>query len=437
MRLSRRRLLGGAAALVSLPCLESVAPRAHAAGSAEPKRLLAYYVPNGMPMEQWSPTSTEPGFALSPLLAPLEPLREEIVVLSGLRNEPANVDTAGHHAAGTAGFLTAARARRSESAPYVGSSIDQIFAQHHGGETLIDSLQLGLQGGDGVGNCDNGFSCAYSRNISWASPTAPRPKLVSPRQAFDLMFHGDDPSATVAQRARRRARRHSVLDYVSDQAQALRGELGAADRHKLDEYFTAVRDVEARIERTVDASCAAGGLEAALVHEPADVLEHLALMNELMVLALRCDATRAITFMLGNSASNRSFGFLGVAEGHHDLSHHAGDPDRRAALGQVAAWEVEQFAQLLLRLQQVPAEEGTLLDHCLVLFSSELSDGNSHRHDDLPVVLAGRAGGALETGRHLREEGRPWSELLVSILHALDVPVDRFGDDGEGPLPDL
>jgi len=435
MKLGRRRWLGGAAAMVALPLLEAGSPRAATGG--EPTRLLAYYVPNGMPMDAWTPAEAGPGFALPPVLAPLEALRDEIVVVSGLRNAPADIDSAGHHAAGTAGFLTGARARRSESAPEVGPSIDQVFAREHGTDTLVDSLALGLSGGDGVGNCDNGFSCAYSRSISWDSPTTPRATIVSPRLAFELMVHGDDPTATASARARRRARRHSVLDYVGDQARDLRGELGAADRAKLDEYFASVRDVERRIDRSVDAECGAAALGDALVHEPVDVLEHLSLMNELIVLALRCDATRAITFMLGNSASNRSFPFLGIEAGHHDLSHHAGNAASREALRVVSTWEVEQFAALLQRLRDVPEGEGTLLDHCLVLLSSELSDGNTHTHDDLPVILAGRAGGALETGRHLRADGRPWAELLVSVLAALDVPVERFGDDGEGPLPGL
>lgn len=437
MKLSRRRWLGGAGTLVALPLLDVFRPRAHAASGAEPKRLLAYYVPNGMPMDAWTPTSTEPGFALPPVLAPLQHLRDEVTIVSGLRNDPADIDTAGHHAAGTAGFLTAARARRSESTPYVGRSIDQVFAEHHGQGTLVDSLQLGLQGGDGVGNCDNGFSCAYSRNISWSGPTTPRPKIVSPRLAFELMFHGDDPAASADERARRRARRHSVLDYVSEQSASLQRQLGPADRSKLDEYFTAVRDVEQRIERTVDATCPTADLDAMLVHEPPDALEHSSLMNALMVLALRCDTTRAITFMLGNSASNRTFPFLGISEGHHDLSHHVGNPTKVAELTQVSTWAVEQFADLLTRLSQVPATEGTLLDHCLVMLGSELSDGNAHRHDNLPVVLAGRAGGALQAGRHLIAQDRPWAELLVSMLQALDVPVDQFGDDGHGPLPGL
>nr|MCH9680101.1 DUF1552 domain-containing protein [Deltaproteobacteria bacterium] len=207
MKLSRRRWLGGAGALVSLPLLEAALPRAHAETGAEPKRLLAYFVPNGMPMAAWTPTQTGAAFELPPVLAPLAEVQDEIVVVSGLRNDPADIDTAGHHAAGTAGFLTAARAYRSESAPRVGTSIDQIFAAEHGTETLLDSLPLGLAGGDGFGNCDNGFSCAYSRSISWSSPTTPRAKIVSPRVAFDLLFHGTDPTATAAARARTRARR--------------------------------------------------------------------------------------------------------------------------------------------------------------------------------------------------------------------------------------
>ncbi len=437
MKLSRRRWLGGAGALVGLPLLEAAVPHAQAADDVEPKRLLTYYVPNGMPMGAWTPAQTGPAFELSPLLAPLAAVRDEIVVVSGLRNAPADIDTAGHHASGTAGFLTAAQARRSESSPQLGPSVDQVFAEQHSGGTLIDSLALGLSGGDGFGNCDNGFSCAYSRSISWVDGVTPRSKIISARLAFDLMFHGQDPAATASQRARTRARRGSVLDYVGAQAQTLRGELTVADKVKVDEYLQAVREVERRIELSVDAACTTDDLEQALLQEPVDRVEHLELMHELMVLAFRCDATRAITFMLGNSASNRAFPWLGIGQGHHDLSHHAGDPAKQQALEQVSRWEMEQFGHLLQRLRDTPALDGSLLDHCLVLFGSELADGNAHTHDPLPVVLAGRAGGAMTPGHHLDASGHAWGELLVSVLHALDVPVERFGDDGEGPLPGL
>lgn len=419
-RWSRRRWLTAAAASVGLPWLEAFAPPARAASTTAPPRLLAFYVPNGMPMQAWTEER---------ILAPLSPVRDEAVVVRGLYNAPADLDTAGHHAAGTAGMLTAARAFRSESHPQVGVSIDTIFAQAHGTQTSLEALALGTQDGDAVGNCDNGFSCAYSRHISWTSPTTPRAKIVDPRLAFDLLFRGYDPQATDAELARRRTRRTSVLDVVGAQASGLRGDLGASDRTKLDEYLDAVRDLERRVQAVPQCQVGAppvsddGGTSEDL---PALVDQ----MIEIMVLALRCDATRAITFMLGNSASNRSFPFVDVPHGHHDLSHHQGDPEQLAALEVVSTWEIDRFAHLLTRLAQTPDPAGdgagTLLDSTLCLLSSELSNGNSHTHDDLPVVVAGRA--PASAGTTVQTDGASLGSLLLAMLHELGVGAEAVGD---------
>lgn len=422
---TRRRWLAGAGVAMALPWLERDLPMARAQGSIEPRRFLAYYVPNGMPMSAWSHDD---------LLAPLLPWRDKLTVIRGLRNKPAEIETAGHHAAGTAGFLTGARPRRSESAPLVGLSLDHAFALHHGQGTPFDVMALGLERGDAVGNCDNGFSCAYSRNISWSSPTTPRPKIVSPRLVFELLFAGD-PAAPPEAREQRLEERRSVLDFVATQARTLQRDLGHDDRTKIDAYFEAVRAVERRIDRGVHEQCpSAGGLPPLSSEIPSDREEHLALMHTLIVLALQCDATRAIPFMLANSASNAVYSAAGVSEGHHDLSHHGGNPARIDALEAVARWEITQFAALLGQLDAVQTLDGTLLDHCAVLFSSELSDGNRHRHDDLPVILAGSAGGTLHPGADLSRPDAAWASLLLSIGQALGVPILRWGDDGETPL---
>lgn len=429
--LSRRALLAGGAVAVGLPFLDVMRPPARAAGPVRPRRLLCYFVPNGVRGDAWFP-APDPVLQLSPSLAALAPVKERVIVFSGLANAPGSPELPGSHASGTAAFLTARKARRSEVDLHVGVSLDQRYAAAIAGATPLDSLQLGCEGGGSFGACDIGFACAYHRSISWSSPTTPLPKLTSPRLAFDLLLAGDDPGASAAARARRRAQRRSVLDVVLADVHDLEGDLGVGDRVRLDAYLEGLR----ALERQVDAP--AGACPAASPPgEPADFLAHLDLMNELMVLAFACDRTRVLTFMLGNAASNRAFPFLGVEGGHHDLSHHAGDAAKIAGLRQVDAWQAAQFARLLQRLADTPEGDGDLLRSTIVLLGSDVGDGNSHSHHDLPVLLAG-GDDLWGGGRHLAyETGTPLARLYVSLLQALGLPDTRFGEDGDGPLPGL
>jgi hypothetical protein len=431
---SRRRFLGGTAVCLGLPALDSLVPRANADAIAVPKRLVCIYAPNGMPMQAWHPAADD-DTSLSAVLDPLAPMRAHVSVVSGLANEPANIDGAGHHAAGTAGFLTAARARRSEDELEVGVSIDQVFAQRVGASTRHRSFQLGLESGDGYGNCDNGFSCAYSRNISWSDAATPMPKITSPAVAFDLLVGGDDPAASAIERARRKAWRTSVLDTVLGDIHRVRARVGRDDAVKLESYLDSMRELEQRVAKpplVCEPALAPGDFV------PDDVVGRAAAMRDVMVLALRCDCTRSITLMLGNSASDRDVSFLGLTGTHHGLSHHAGDPDKLAALEVVARWELQWLADLLAALADVPeADGGSLLDHTAVLFGSELSEPNSHRHDDLPIVLAGAAGSALHPGRNHRFPDRPLADLHLAILQALDVDLATFGNDGTEALTGL
>ncbi len=434
-KLSRRAFLGGAAVAVGLPLLDAMAPVQTVRGAPHTTatRLLCYYLPNGMVMPTWTPSGEGNEFVLGPTLSGLGAHTSEIVVVSGLENAGSDPGAPGHHAAGTAGFLTAALARKTELAPHLATSIDQLFAATQMGQTPLTSLQLGTDGGVGLGDCDNGYACAYSRSISWASPTTPMPKVTSPSVAFDLLFGGLDPTATAAEQAIRKHRRKSVLDAVRGDAKRLQASLGHGDRTKLDAYLEGVRALELRIQQN-QASCAGAEVNRA----PADFVELVAAMTDIMVLAFRCDATRVISWMLGNSASQQAYPFLGVSDAHHDLSHHAGDPAKLAALQTIEAWEVAQFAALLTKLRNVPEGEGTLLDNCLVLLSSEISDSNSHSHKNLPVVLAGRAGGALETGRHLvYPQGTAYGDLLVSVLDAVGGPSGELRDRGYAALGGL
>lgn len=433
--ITRRAFLGGAGAMLALPLMESLIPRAvRAQGMTAPKRFLAYYVPNGMHMRSWTPAAQGPGFELSPILSPLAAVREKLLVISGLANAPARPDGPGDHAAGTGGFLTARHVVKTQGEDIRnGISVDQVIANALAEQTRIGSMQLGIDGGGSVGNCDSGYSCAYARNISWAGPTTPLQKIVNPQVVFDRLFAGLDNNETQAQREKRRRYKASVLDYVLTDARDLKPKLGRTDQRKLDEYMTGVRALEQRISVSMDGpGCEVPDRPPAL----AELGEHIELMNDLMVAALRCDSTRVISFMLSNAGSGRAYPFLGVQGAHHELSHHQGREENFAALEIIDTWEVTQLASLLEKMDAVEEGDGrTLLDNTVVFFSSEIEDGNSHSHFNLPVLLAGSNEGFFKQGEHLRfSNNEPIADLFVSIIRSCGVDVSDFGDDGTGPL---
>jgi hypothetical protein len=431
--LSRRSFLGGAGVMVSLPFLEAMLPRhAGAVGGQTAKRLLVFYVPNGIHMPAWTPSATGPAFDLPPILQPLAPFQSQLLVVSGLGNAPGMPDGFGDHAAGCSAFLTCTHANKSETNITNGVSMDQVYAQHIGEETVVPSLQLGLEGGGNTGNCDSGYACAYTRNISWVG-NQPLSKITSPATAFDLLFAGFDPGATSQELERRKANRLSVLDHTMSDTQALRMQLGATDKNKLEEYLDSVRDLELKVQSD---DSALGCEPGAPPGEPEDVTSYARVMCDLMVKAFECDRTRAITFMMASAASLRSFGFLGYPNGHHLYSHHANDPGNFAAIQAIDIWEMEQLAYLLGRLQAVTEVDGsTLLDSSMVYCSSEIEDGNAHAHFNLPVLIAGRGGGVIESGRHVRHEGVPLANLYLSMLQGFGVDTNSFGDsNGTVPL---
>jgi hypothetical protein len=309
--------------------------------------------------------------------------------------------------------------------------MDQVAAAELGQGTRIASLQLGIDGGGGVGDCDSGYSCAYARNISWASENQPLPKTTSPTVLFDQIFDGFDPNATAEAIARRRERRLSVLDYVNKEVASLKPKLSQKDQLKLDEYTTGIRELELRVESGSTVSCDP-------IARPEDNLsypDHVALMSDLMALAFQCDATRVITFMLGNAGSNRSYDFIGVSGAHHEISHHQDLQENLDKLTAIDIWEVEQYLDLLQKLDAIEEADGqTVLDNSAVFFSSEIEDGNSHAHVNLPVAVAGSLGQRLTTGQHLAFDNEPIANLFIRLLSDLDVGVTTFGDDGSGPL---
>jgi hypothetical protein len=423
IQVSRRLFLGGAAAAIALPHLPTLASTT----TKKKPRMLAYYVPNGIQMTGWTPSSEGAEWALTPILQPLADasanvdVKDDVLVVSGLRNDPAKPDGPGDHAAGTGSFLTCAHVYKSESHIVNGISMDQVLANRIGDATRFASLQLGIEGGSSNGGCDSGYSCAYSRNISWAGPHTPLNKLTHPQGLFDLMFGGFDRTASAAERAERQAHKRSILDYVTGDAKHLQSRISAADKHKLDEYLTGLRS----LEKSIAGQCGPGDSPP----ETFDYQQHVKIMTDLMVTAFRCDITRVATFMLNNAGSNRHYPFLGVEGAHHEISHHQDDPQKLADLRTIATWEVQQFAYLLQQMKNFTEEDGTtLLDNSMVFFSSEIEDGNSHRHENLPVLLAGGASGQLDTGRHIRRQDEPIANLFTAMLDLAGAPVSGFGD---------
>lgn len=431
-RLSRRTFLRGAGAAVALPFLEAMWPAsARAQSAANAKRFLAYYVPNGVRMSDLTPSPTGANYALPPILAPIVDVRTELLVLTGLANRAASESVPGDHARGTGSFITARRCKQTDGADIQnGISLDQRIAQVIGAATSLPSLQLGAESGGSTGNCDSGYSCAYARNISWSGPQTPLAKETNPGSAFDRLFQGPDLSLSQAERERRRNERLSILDAVDEDAHALRLALGSSDRHKLDEYLTGVRELELRVENLSSPACTV--TEPA---EPNDYPERVRAMIDLVVLAFRCDMTRVISFMAANAGSNQTYPELGVFDGHHQISHHQNDPTNLANLTIIDRWEIEQFAYLLGQLAGVTEPGGSLLDSSVVFYSSEIEDGDAHRHTNMPILLAGRGGSAIVPGQHLRFAGGPSvANLFLTILRAFGIQDATFGDDGTAPL---
>jgi hypothetical protein len=444
--ISRRTALKGLGVSVALPFLEAMAPKtlqaATSAGGQAPVRRMAFmYVPNGVNMRQWQPAVEGTGFTLPKTLEPLEPFKNDMLVLSGLTVDKArpNGDGPGDHARAMSAFLTGAQPRKTSGADIrVGVSVDQVAATRIGTATRFPSLEIGCEGGRLAGNCDSGYSCAYSSNLSWRGEATPQPKEVNPRAVFDRLFASQVRADANQNQGLRDHFQQSILDFVREDAQALQGRLGSADLRRLDEYLTSIREIERRLELSSNAPPPAttGGMRRPLAI-PADYGEYLRVMADLLVLAFQGDVTRVATFVFANEGSNRSYRNIGISDGHHDLSHHGYNAEKLTKLASINLFHIQQFAYLIGKLKNVREGQGTLLDSCMLVYGSGNGDGNRHNHDDLPILLVGSAGGTISTGRHVRyPRNTPIANLYLEILDRMGVHEERFGDS-TGRLPRL
>lgn len=430
--LARRTMLRGLGTVMALPLMEAMVSSAKAAeeAAATRKRLQVIYTPNGMMMQNWTPASGEAGFAYSPILKPLEPYRDRIAIFTGLSDVQAEAqgDGAGDHGRCCGGYLTGAHVKKTEGADITaGVSMDQVVAKQFGDQTQIPSLEIGLEPPSLVGSCDSGYSCAYTNTLSWSSPSTPLPVTINPREVFERLF-GDGDSLDAKSRLAQLKRQASILDFVAADAKRMSGRLGASDKQKLDEYLTAVRDIEKRIQKVEHGGTEATALPAyARPSGVPDSFEDYAhMMIDLQVLAMQADMTRVATFMIGREVSGRSYPEIGVPDAHHPLSHHGNDPEKIAKLTKINTLHMEQVAYYLKRMSETKEGNGTLLDSTLLMAGASLADPNRHDHRSLPVFVAG---GLIKGNRHVTvATDTPMTNMMLSLMDTLGVQTDKLGD---------
>ena len=430
--LPRRKVLRGLGATVALPFLEAMLPafslRGRAASAVH--RFQTFYVPNGMAMEFWTPKGEGSAFELTPILEPLAPFRDQMLVLSGLR---ANWNYI--HAGASGSFLTGTtRGGRNEVEIIADVSMDQLLARRFAKETQLASLELAMDAPANAGACTGNLSCAYTHTISWRSATQPLPMEYNPRAVFEKLF-GDTGSTERAAREARLRQHKSILDSVRDKLSDLKRELGPQDQVKVNEYAEAIRDVERRIQKAEEQD----EVELPAMDQPQGVPpvfeDHLALMLDLQLLALQSDLTRVISFMISKEQSARPYPQIGVPEAHHPLSHHDNHPDLIERMSKINRYHTELFSKYLAKLRATPDGDGSLLDHMTILYGSGISNSTRHSGDNLPLLVVGGGAGRLQGGRHLTYSDKPsMANLLVTLMDKLDVPVERLGGS-TGKLP--
>jgi hypothetical protein len=428
--LPRRTFLRGIGATLALPLLDAMIPSMTAlaetpADPARLRRLGFVYIPMGCDITRWTPNGEETLDALSPSLSPLAPVKQHVTAISNLELQNAYPGT---HATSNAAFLSAAKARRTESTDYyLGTTVDQIAAKQLGKETQLPSLEMSMDLLSVVGQCDNGYACVYQNNLSWSSPTTPLPAEAHPRMVFETLF---GEGGTAAQRKAALRQRASLLDSVTDEIARLQKTLGPKDRNKVDEYLQSIREVERRIEQAQkdtkenplpDLDRPAG--------VPASYAEHARLMFDLQVLALQGDITRVITFQLARETSNRTYPEIGVSEPHHPLTHHGNNPKKIAKVAKINKFHVSMFAEFLEKLRSTREGSGSLLDHSLYLYGSGMGNPNVHDHKNLPILVAGGAAGNMQGGRHIKfARPTPLANLHLTLLNKVGVHRKSFAD---------
>ena len=429
--ISRRTILRGAGTAVALPLLDAMIPAfAPAATTAPVRRFGVVYHPNGVIYDKWLPTGSGSNFELSPTLKALEPFKDKLIVVTGLSSDPAEPygDGGGDHSRACGSYLTGVHVKKSDSLLENAVSMDQIAAKAFENETQLSSLQMTSDENSLLGSCDLGYSCAYSSTVSWLTPTLPLMAENNPRVLFERMFGASD-STDARVRAARLKQDRSLLDSVNDRVSQLQRKLGTADNRKMNDYLTALRDVERRIQKAEEQS----SKELPDVPQPAGIpdgfVDHVRLLYDLQLLAYQSDLTRVITFMYGREQTGRPYPQIGVPEGHHPLTHHQNDPVKMEKCTRIQRHHIELFTEYLGKLRNTPDGDGSLLDHVILLFGSGISNSDRHTHGPLPTFVVGGGSGTLKGGRHLiYPEHTPLTNLQLTLLNKLGVPAESLGD---------
>jgi hypothetical protein len=437
--LPRRTFLKGVGAVVALPWLDAMVPAFAAPAQAKaPVRMVFAYTPNGTIMADWTPKVVGKDFEFTRILKPLEAYREDLLVLTGFAHRNGK-ENPGDHAGASASYLTGVGPKRTTGVDIqLGISVDQVAAQAIGSRTSLPSLELSCEPARPVGNCDGGFACAYIHNMSWRDETTPVPPEANPRAAFERLFGGFDTDPDPKIRERLSLNRRSLLDSITKQTQRLTTSLGASDRRKIDEYMTALREIETRIQRVESDNRQSPTTIGKPSGIPSGFVEHAKLMNDLLAIALQADITRIATLIYAKEASFRSYPELGFGDAHHPLTHHRGIPELIEKATQIEVHHMEQFAALVKTLKSMPEGDGTVLDNSMIVYGSAMSDPNQHVHFNVPCVLAGRGAGSLKPGRHIVYPETPQTNLWLALLDRMGVPAEKLGDStGRVELSDI
>jgi Protein of unknown function (DUF1552) len=427
--LGRRTFLRGMGATVALPFLDAMAP-AFAATPKAPVRMAIVYVPNGLIMQGWNPDYEGPLQTLPRTLQSLEPLKDDVLLLGNLTHNAgrALLDGAGDHGRCCGTYLTGVHVKKSLADIHAGVSFDQHIASKVGSQMRFPSLEIGMEDGRQAGDCDSGYSCAYTNNLAWKSDTVPLPPTLNPRDLFERLF-GDGIPMSPQARARQALYRRSILDFVNESTRTLETRLGPDDRRKLDEYLSSIREIERQIE-TAEASNARIDPHMDKPYGiPADFAEHFKLMTDMITVAFQADMTRVVTFLVTREGSSRAYREIGIPDGHHPLTHHRNLPDLMEKVSQINAYHMQQFSQWVTKLKATRDGDRSLLDNSMIVYGAGLSDGNRHLHEDLPTLIAGKAGGAFKTGRRIvaRRE-TPMCNLHLTMMDRMGVHMEEFGD---------
>ena len=422
----------GMGAVVGLPVLDAMAP-AFASSKLPgkpPVRMAFVYVPNGIDMRNWNPSYEGPLGELPRILKPMEPYKQDITLLSSLTHNTgrALLDGAGDHGRCSGSYLTGIQVKKTTVDIKAGVSCDQIVSNQIGGQFRFPSLEVGIEDARQAGDCDSGYSCAYTNNLAWRSETQPLPPILNPRTLFERLF-GSGAELTPAERARQAKFRRSILDFVSEDTKKLQGALGPTDKRKLDEYLSSIREIERQLER---AEKDEGQINPGMPKPygiPADFAEHFKLMTDMITVAFQADLSRVLTFLVTREGTSRSYREIGISDGHHPLTHHMNKADMMEKVAQINTYHMEQFAAWMGRLKSIKEGDSSILDNSMIVYGAGLSDGNRHTHEDLPTMIVGRGGNYFKPGRRLvfRKE-TPMCNLFITMMDRMGVNVEHFGD---------